>query len=73
MSYFKWRIVYTKQALKDKVHAFDDSFKAKIISLLSILRKDLFINYPPFEKLIGELTDAYSHRINHQHRLVYTV
>lgn len=69
----EWRIVYTKQALKDKVHDFDGGFKTKIISLLSILRKDPFINYPPFEKLIGELTGAYSRRINHQHRLVYTV
>ena len=28
---------------------------------------------PPFEKLVGDLTGAYSRRINIQHRLVYQV
>jgi Txe/YoeB family toxin of toxin-antitoxin system len=30
-------------------------------------------NPPPFEKLVGDLADAYSKRINIQHRLVYEV
>ena len=28
---------------------------------------------PPFERLVGDLKGAYSHRINIQHRLVYEV
>jgi Txe/YoeB family toxin of toxin-antitoxin system len=28
---------------------------------------------PPYEKLVGDLTGAYSRRINIQHRLVYQV
>jgi len=38
-----------------------------------VLRKDPFTEYPPYEKLIGALTGAYSRRINQQHRLVYVV
>jgi len=73
MSNDKWRIVYTKQGLKDKNHAYKAGFKDKIITLLSVLRKDPFTEYPPYEKLIGALTGAYSRRINQQHRLVYVV
>ncbi len=69
----EWRIVYTKQSLKDRNHAYKAGFKNKIISLLEILRRDPFMDYPPYEKLIGALTGAYSRRINQQHRLVYTV
>jgi toxin YoeB len=32
-----------------------------------------FQNPPPYEKLIGDLSGAYSRRINIQHRLVYEV
>ena len=28
---------------------------------------------PPYEKLVGDLTGAYSRRINLQHRLVYRI
>jgi Txe/YoeB family toxin of toxin-antitoxin system len=69
----EWKIVYTKQGLKDKNHAFTAGFKDRIIFLLEILRRDPFSKYPPYEKLIGELIGAYSRRINHQHRLVYVV
>ena len=68
-----WKIVYTKQSIKDKEHAFNSGFKKKITSLLLVLTKDPFAKYPPYEKLIGELSGAFSRRINHQHRLVYTV
>lgn len=27
---------------------------------------------PPYEKLVGNLTGAYSRRINIQHRMIYT-
>lgn len=45
----------------------------KTKKLLSILEKDPFQNPPPYEKLIGDLSGAYSRRINIQHRLVYQV
>lgn len=68
-----WKIVYTKQALKDAKRIESAGLKPKVVSLLSILRKDPFSSPPPFEKLIGDLSGAYSRRINIQHRLVYQV
>jgi Txe/YoeB family toxin of toxin-antitoxin system len=41
--------------------------------LLALLANNPFQNPPPYEKLIGDLREAYSRRINVQHRLVYQV
>jgi Txe/YoeB family toxin of toxin-antitoxin system len=73
MKHEHWKIVYTKQGLKDKKTAYQAGFSDKIKSLLDILRQNPFESYPPFEKLLGDLHGAYSRRINRQHRLVYTV
>jgi len=67
------KILYTKQGLKDKKAAVKAGFGNKIESLLSLLIKNPFEPYPPFEKLSGDLFGAYSRRINSQHRLVYQV
>jgi Txe/YoeB family toxin of toxin-antitoxin system len=68
-----WRLVYTRQAQRDakKLAASDLRPKAEI--LLEILARNPFEDPPPFEKLVGDLTGAYSRRINIQHRLVYQV
>jgi toxin YoeB len=68
-----WRVVYTRDALKDKKKAYEAGFKERIERLLEIIRNDPFSSYPPYEKLIGDLLGAYSRRINRQHRLVYSV
>jgi Txe/YoeB family toxin of toxin-antitoxin system len=68
-----WRIVLTKQAIKDKSIADEAGFRKRLIMLLSILKEDPFSQYPPFEKLMGKLSGAYSRRINQKHRLVYMV
>jgi toxin YoeB len=68
-----WRILYTKDALKDKKKAYEAGFKDKIERLLTLIKDDPFTPYPPYEKLIGDMTGAYSRRINIQHRLVYSV
>jgi Txe/YoeB family toxin of toxin-antitoxin system len=47
--------------------------KAKAQQLLTILQSDPWQNPPPYEKLMGDLSGAYSRRINIQHRLVYQV
>jgi Txe/YoeB family toxin of toxin-antitoxin system len=47
--------------------------KNKAEELLEILQEDPFQNPPPDEKLVGDLSGAYSRRINIQHRLVYEV
>ena len=38
-----------------------------------MLEADPFPSPPPFEKLVGDLSGAYSRRINIHHRLVYQV
>jgi len=65
--------VFTKQAQKDARKIASSGLKSKAIELHHISEKDPFQPYPPFEKLIGDLSGAYSRRINIQHRLVYQV
>jgi toxin YoeB len=68
-----WRLVFTKAAQKDAKHLAAAGLKAKAQSLLAILEEDPYRTPPPFEKLVGDLSGAYSRRINIQHRLVYQV
>ena len=68
-----WSVVYTKQAQKDAKKLAASGLKQKAMELLDILKRDPFQNPPPDEKLVGELSGAYSRRINIQHRLVYQV
>lgn len=68
-----WRLVYTKQAQKDAKKLASSGLKPKAQELLDVLAKDPFQKPPPFEKLVGDLSGAYSRRINIQHRLVYQV
>ena len=69
----KWRLVFTKQAQKDAKKVRDSGLKQRVIKLIEIIENDPFQSPPSYEKLIGNLTGAYSRRINIQHRLVYQV
>lgn len=68
-----WRLVYSKHAQKDAKKLAAAGLKARAQELLAILAADPFQNPPPYEKLVGDLSGAYSRRINIQHRLVYEV
>ena len=68
-----YKLVYTKQALKDAKKIVSSGLKPKVAELLKILENDPFQSYPPYEKLLGDLSGAFSRRINIQHRLVYQV
>ena len=68
-----WKLVYTKQAQKDAKKIASAGLKSKAEMLLNILQIDPFQNSPAYEKLVGDLSGAYSRRINIQHRLVYQV
>ena len=68
-----WRIVFTKQAKKDAKKLSAGGLRSKAEKLLDILRENPYQTPPPFEKLLGDLSGAYSSRINIQHRLVYQV
>lgn len=65
--------MYTKQAQKDAKKLASSGLKPKAQELLNIFAEDPFRKPPPFEKLVGDLSGAYSRRINIQHRLVYQV
>ena len=69
----KWTLVYTNQAQKDAKKLKLSGLKNKAEALLKIVEENPFQNPPPFEKLVGDLSGAYSRRINIQHRLVYQV
>jgi len=68
-----WGILYTKQAQKDSKKIIESGLIEKVKKLITILENNPFQNPPPYEKLIGDLSGAYSRRINIQHRLVYQI
>ena len=68
-----WSVVYARQALRDAKKVKAGGLKDKAHALLEVLESDPFQNPPPFEKLVGDLSGAYSRRINIQHRMVYEV
>jgi Txe/YoeB family toxin of toxin-antitoxin system len=68
-----WRLVYAKQAQKDAEKLAAAGLKPKAQALLAILVENPYQTPPPFEKLVGDLSGAYSRRISIQHRLVYQV
>jgi len=68
-----WRLVFTKQAQKDAKKIVHSGLKPQAERLLDILKENPYKNPPPYEKLLGDLNDAYSRRINIQHRVVYQI
>lgn len=68
-----WKIVFTKQALKDAEKIKQSGLQSKVTELLAILSENPYKAPPLFEKLTGDLTGSFSRRINIQHRLVYQV
>ncbi len=68
-----WDLMFTKQAQKDAKKITNTGLKKKAHTLLEIITENPFQNPPPYEKLVGDLSGAYSRRINIQHRLVYQV
>ena len=65
--------MFTKHAQKDAKKLAESGLKTNAQSLLALLTSNPFQTPPPYEKLVGDLTGAYSRRINIQHRLVYEV
>ncbi len=68
-----WTLVYTSQANKDAKKVSRSNLNLQAERLLAILENNPYQTPPPYEKLIGDLTGAYSRRINIQHRLVYQI
>lgn len=68
-----YKVVFTKDAQKDAKKLTGAGLKANAQKLLEILKENPYKSPPPYEKLVGNLSGAYSRRINIQHRLVYQV
>ncbi|NYT38830.1 Txe/YoeB family addiction module toxin [Allopusillimonas soli] len=68
-----WQAVYANATLKDAKKVAAAGFKTKVQALIEILEANPLQNLPPYEKLVGDLSGAYSRRINIQQRLVYEV
>ena len=68
-----FKLIYTAGARKDYQKAKNSPLLPKILELLAILETDPLQNPPPFERLTGNLSGAFSRRINRQHRLVFEI
>ena len=68
-----WRIVFTRQAQKDARKIAASGLREEAKRLIALLSQDPFKRPPSYEKLLGDLWEACSRRINIQHRLVYQV
>ena len=68
-----YKIVFSKQAARDKRLIAQAGLEQRAKALLAVLSENPFQTPPPYEKLVGNLKGFYSRRINVQHRLVYSV
>ena len=68
-----YKIVFTKQALKDLDNLKKSGISAKAKVLVDIIRENPYQIPSRYEKLVGNLDGIISRRINIQHRLVYQV
>ena len=68
-----YKIEYHKRAVKEISKLKQSKLANKAKQLIEIIKENPYQNPPPYEKLIGDLNDLYSRRINIQHRLVYKV
>lgn len=68
-----YRIVYTRDAVKDIPKLKAAHLDAKAKALIELLRENPYQSPPGYEKLVGDLQGLFSRRINIQHRLVYQV
>ena len=69
----KYRILFSKAAVKDKIKLKDCGLEKNCRKILDLMLDDPFCYPPSYEKLTGELFGYYSRRINRQHRIVYKV
>jgi Txe/YoeB family toxin of toxin-antitoxin system len=65
-----WRIVYTAAAVRYTRKLAKAALKARARELLGVLARNPYQRPPAFEILVGDLSGAYSRRINIHSRLV---
>ena len=69
----RYRIIFSKQAIKDSEKIKKAGLEKYVIKIIEILKINPFQNPPLYEKLSGDFKGMYSRRINYQHRFVYQV
>jgi toxin YoeB len=68
-----WKVVFTKQAQKDAKKLSSSGLKSKAEEIIALLKQNPYQTPPPYEKLVGDLSGAYSRRLNIQHRIIYQI
>ena len=68
-----YKVIYSKQALKDAKKLSSASLDKKAKELIELIKNNPFQKPPPYEKLVGNLSGSFSRRINIKHRIVYEV
>ncbi|MGT2846381.1 Txe/YoeB family addiction module toxin [Streptococcus massiliensis] len=68
-----YKIVYSKKAVSHIQNLKSTKLDKKAKNLIELLKENPYQTPPSYEKLLGDLSGAYSRRINLKHRLVYQV
>lgn len=68
-----YKIIYTKKSVKDISYLKSAKLDEKAKALIELIKNNPYETPPSYEKLMGDLSGAYSRRINIKHRLVYQV
>ena len=66
-----YKVIYSKQALKDAKKLSSANLDKKAKELIELIKNNPFQKPPPYEKLVGNLSGSFSRRINIKHRIVY--
>lgn len=69
----KYELKFDKRVKKQIPNINSAKLGKKLSALLDIIEINPFQQPPEYEALIGDKKGFYSRRINHQHRLVYSV
>ena len=68
-----YKIEYHRDVRKDMEKLKQCNLISKVNFLIDVVKNNPFQNPPPYEKLLGDLNNYYSRRINIQHRMVYQI
>ncbi|WP_324171797.1 Txe/YoeB family addiction module toxin [Sulfurimonas sp.] len=68
-----YKVIYSKQALKDAKKLSSASLDKKAKELIGLIKNNPFQKPPPYEKLVGNLSGSYSRRVNIKHRIIYEI
>ena len=68
-----YKIEYHKKVIKEIQKLKESGLDMKAKRLIELIKENPYQTPPPYEKLVGDLQNFYSRRINIKHRLIYQV